>query len=105
MFLYSIVYKFFIAFIVVVIWNAVTPWKVEWWGTYFFITTLLIPGIVAFISTFWFGIGGAVDIYRLFRDLEKRIDNPLDNGWVEGHVSLADKERFDKLEAEQKIKG
>ena len=104
-FFYSIVYKFFIAFIVVVIWNAVTPWKIEWWGTYFFITTLLIPGIVAFISTFWFGIGGAVDIYRLFRDLEKRVNDPLDNGWVEGHVSLADKERFAKLEAAQKIKG
>ena len=103
-FLYSIVYKFFIAFVLVVIWNAVTPWKIEWWGTYFFITTLLIPGIVAFISTFWFGIGGAVDIYRLFRDLEKRVNDPLDNGWVEGHVSLADKERFAKLEAEQKIK-
>ena len=54
---------------------------------------LLIPGIIAFISTFWFGIGGAVDIYRLFRDLEKRVADPLDNGWVEGHVSLADKGR------------
>lgn len=101
-FLYSIVYKFFIAFVLVVIWNAVTPWEVEWWGTYFFITTLLIPGIVAFISTFWFGIGGAVDIYRLFRDLEKRIDDPLDNGWVEGHVSLADKAKFEQLEKDQK---
>ena len=97
---YSIIYKFFLAFVVVVIWNAVSPWKVEWWGHYFFITTLLIPGIVAFFSTFWFGIGGAVDLFRLFRDLEKRVVNPLDNGWVEGHVSLSDKETFDKLEKE-----
>ena len=101
-FIYSIIYKFFLAFVLVVVWNAVSPWKIEWWGYYFFITTLLIPGIVAFISTFWFGIGGAVDIYRLFRDLEKRVADPLDNGWVEGHVSLADKATFDKLEKERR---
>jgi len=101
-FLYSIVYKFIIAFVLVAVWNMFSPWKVEWWGTYFFITTLLIPGIVAFISTFWFGIGGAVDIYRLFRDLEKRVADPLDNGWVEGHVSLSDKAKFEQLEKDKK---
>ena len=97
-FLYSIVYKFFLAFICVMIWNAVSPWKVEWWGHYFFITTLLIPGIVAFFSTFWFGIGGAIDLFRLFRDLERRVADPLDNGQVEGHVSLSDKAKFAEAE-------
>ena len=29
---------------------------------------------------------------RLFRDLNARVNNPLDDGWVEGHVSLMDKE-------------
>ena len=64
----------------------------------------LIPGIVAALSTFWFGIGGAVDLFRLFRDLEHREVNHLDNGLVEGNVSLADKARFAKLEAEHKAK-
>ena len=100
-FCYSIIYKFVLAFIGVIIWNSISPWKLEWWGTYFFVTTLLIPGIVAFISTFWFGIGGAVDLFRLFRDLEKRVADPLDNGWVEGHVSLSDKAKFEKLEKEK----
>ena len=103
-FLYSIVYKFILAFIGVMIWNYFSPWKIEWWGYYFFITTLLIPGIVAFISTFWFGIGGAIDLFRLFRDLEKRVANPLDNGWVEGHVSLSDKAKFEELEKAGKNK-
>ena len=98
-FVYSFVYKFFLAFILVIIWNQIAPWKIQWWGHYFFITTLLIPGIVAFISTFWFGIGGAVDLFRLFRDLENRQIDHLDNGSVEGNVSLADKEKFSAAEA------
>ena len=104
MFIYSVVYKFFLAFIVVVIWNQFSPWKPDWWGQYFFYTTLLIPGIVAFISTVWFGAGGAVDLFRLFRDLEKRVADPLDNGMVEGHVSLSDKAKFEELERAQQEK-
>ena len=99
-FIYSFGYKFILAFIIVVIWNQVTPWPIEWWGHYFFITTLLIPGIVAFISTFWFGIGGVMDMYRLFRDLERRTVDPLDNGAVEGNVSLSDKAKFSEAEAQ-----
>ncbi len=99
-FIYSLVYKFLLAFICVMIWNAFSPWPLEWWSHYFFITTLLIPGIAAFVSAFWFGIGGTVDLFRLFRDLEhQRVDN-LDNGMVDGHVALSDKERF--REAEEK---
>ena len=99
-FLYSFVYGFLILFVGTVIWNAISPWPIHWWGYRYLITTLIVPGIVAFFSTFWFGIGGAIDLFRLFRDLEKRVANPLDNGWVEGHVSLSDKETFDKLEKE-----
>ena len=42
------------------------------------------------VSTVWFMIGGIKDIRRLFHDLGARVDNPLDDGWVEGHVSLVD---------------
>ena len=97
-FLYSFVYNFVIAFVGVVIWNLFMPWPIEWWGKYFFVVYLLIPGIMAAFSTFWFGIGGFIDLFRLFRDLEARVANHLDNGQVEGHVSLADKAKFDELE-------
>lgn len=90
-FIYSIVYQFLIAFVGVVIWNIFDPWPVEWWSWYFFITVVVVGIIVGVVSTIWFMIGGIVDIRRLFKDLAKRIDNPLDDGWVEGHVSLADK--------------
>jgi hypothetical protein len=76
------VYNFVLAFVVIVIWNLIKPWPKEWWSHYFFITTLVIPGIVGVISTFWFMIGGTIDMRRLFKDLAKRVDNPLDNGQI-----------------------
>lgn len=92
---YAIIYKFGLCFLAVLIWNLIRPWPAHWWSTYFFITSLVVTGIVGVISTVWFLIGGIVDTRRLFRDLKARVDNPLDNGVVEGHVSLADKKVFE----------
>jgi SSS family solute:Na+ symporter len=100
LFLFSIVWSFLITFVGVIIWNAFTPWPIQWWGKYFFIVYLVVPGIMAAISAIWFGIGGCIDLFRMFRDLKARVDNPLDDGWVEGHVSLADKAEFEKVEHE-----
>ncbi|WP_269522144.1 sodium:solute symporter family protein [Coraliomargarita parva] len=92
---YAIVYKFGFCFVGVFVWNLFTPWKLDWWSNYFFVTSLVVTAILGVISTVWFLIGGIVDVRKLFRDLAARIDNPLDNGMVEGHVSLVDKEAFD----------
>jgi Na+/proline symporter len=90
-FVYSIVYKFFLAFVGVAIWNAISPWKPEWWGKYFLITTLLIPSINGCVTTVWFMWGGIKDIRALLRDLAARERDALDNGMVsEDHVSLAE---------------
>ena len=89
---YAVVFQFFIAFLAVVIWNAISPWSAEWWSMYFFITIIVVGIIVGSISTVWFMVGGIIDIRCLFRDLNKRVDNPLDDGWVVGHVSLVDAE-------------
>lgn len=91
-FAYSFVYCFLFAFIGVIAWNAISPWPLEWWGYYFLIYNLCVPCVIAVISTFWFMIGGIIDLRRMFRDLAARKDNPLDDGRVEGHVSLADRE-------------
>lgn len=99
-FIYSFIYIFIISFVMVVIWNTFSPWPLEWWGKYFFVLYLVVPGIMAIISTVWFGIGGIIDLRRLFRDLKIRKDNPLDNGQVDGHVSIVDKEQFEQLEHE-----
>ena len=87
---YSLVYQFLIAFVGVLIWNAFDSLPPEWWSTYFLMVNLVIASVVGVISTVWLVIGGVIDLRRLFRDLEARKDNPLDDGWVEGHVSAAD---------------
>ena len=90
-FLHSFVFSFVGCFLAVMAWNAVTPWPVEWWGRYFIVVDFVVPGIVAAISTVWFGIGGAIDLRRLFRDLAARREIDVrDDGRVENHVSLAD---------------
>ncbi|MBO4647780.1 MAG: sodium:panthothenate symporter [Lentisphaeria bacterium] len=98
-FSYSFIYKFLIAFLLVVILNAISPWPTKWWGHYFLITNLIIPGIAAAITTVWFGIGSTIDLTRMFRDLKNRVSNPLDNGMVTGRVALSEKAQIDAIEA------
>ncbi|RRJ95705.1 sodium:panthothenate symporter [Opitutaceae bacterium TAV4] len=92
---YAIVYKLGFCFLAVLLWNLIRPWPAHWWSTYFYITHLLIGIFIGLVSTVWFFTGGLIDMRRLFKDLAKRVDNPLDNGRVEGHVSLADKAAFE----------
>ena len=82
-FCYTFVYRFIFTFIMVVIWNTISPWKPYWWDRYFLITSLIVPGIVAAISSVWFLIGGVIDLKRLFVDLRNRGDIDVnDNGQV-----------------------
>ncbi len=89
-FYHSIVYRFIIAFVLVVVWNLVAPWPIKWWDEYFFISLLLEPSLIGIITTVWFFIGGLIDLRQLFRDLAARKENPLDDGRVENGVSVAD---------------
>ena len=81
-FFYSVVYSVGIIFFAIVIWNLISPWPKEWWTIKFYITTLLVPGIVGVVSTVWFLIGGIHDARQLFIDLEKRVEDPDDNGQI-----------------------
>lgn len=101
MFIYNMGYGFLICFILVVCWNAISPWKIEWWSNFYRITLLIVPAIVSAVTVVWFGIGGVKDMLQLFKDLKQRIVNNLDDGRVEGNVSLADKAQFEQLEKEQ----
>ena len=97
-FSYSFVYRFVGFFLGVAIWNAISPWPKERWSIYFLIVFLIVPGFIAAISSVWFTIGGIGDLRRLFRDLRVRRIDVLDNGQVEGHMSISDKAHFEEID-------
>lgn len=81
-FIYSFIYKLGLSFVCVVICNCFFRWPKEWWGWYFYINGLLVPGIIAIFTTVWFMWGGIVDMKHFIHDLEvRKIDNE-DNGQV-----------------------
>lgn len=81
-FIWSVVYRFGIIFLLVVISNSFSRWSASEWGRYFCWTQVYVVGLVAIVSTVWFIWGGTRDLRRLFRDLAQRVDNPDDNGQV-----------------------
>ena len=100
LFVYSIGYKFILIFLVIVIIRPFYKLDDQDWSNYFLITYMIIPGIVAAVTTVWFTIGGIKDLRQLFRDLKARTEvDILDDGRVEGNVSLADKKAFEAIEA------
>jgi hypothetical protein len=102
LFSYSFIYRFCILFLAVLVWNTFSRWKPLWWSNYFFVTLLLVPCTVAAITAVWYGVGGFLNLLQLFRDLKLRVVNPLDNGRVEGNMSLADKAQLEKIDSEEK---
>lgn len=76
------------------------PWPAEYWGWYFLIVSLVVPGIMAAVTAVWFGIGGAIDLKDMFRSLATREINALDDGRVEGNLSLADKKELEAVDRE-----
>ena len=108
-FLYSFGWSFCLCFLGNVAWHflgakGILPAQPEsWWGVWFFIGSLCIACVIGIVSTFWFGICSTRDLLRLFRDLEAREQaggglNALDDGRVEGHVSLADAAEIERIE-------
>jgi SSS family solute:Na+ symporter len=98
---YAIVFNIGIMFLAVVIWNLIWPWPNEWWRHLFCYRILILGVLIGTISTVWFAIGGFWDLRQLFKDLAKRVDNPLDDGRVEGHVSLMDKALIEEDDAKE----
>ena len=97
-FFYSFVYQLLFMFVIVVVWNAISPWPKEWWSTYFYFGSIIVACVIGIISTVWMVIGGCIDLRRLFLDLAARVDNPLDDGRVEGNISLMDRQKIEEIE-------
>jgi hypothetical protein len=88
-FVYSFVWGFG-SFLTIVIWNQISPWPKEWWGTWYYITTIVVSGAIGAVSTVWFTWGGTSDLIAMFRDLKSKETNILDDGRVLEGVSADD---------------
>jgi hypothetical protein len=86
------VWEWIVAFLLCSIAAKIFHWGVREWATRCFIVVLVVPITINVVTTVWFTWGTIRDLKRLFHDLAERRRNDLDNGMVEGHVSLADKE-------------
>ena len=101
-FIYSFIWNIGLCFIGVLIWNLISPWPNKYWSRYFFVVHIMVATLIGIISTVWFVTGGIIDMKKLFRDLAARKDNPLDDGRVEGNVSVADHEAIAKAQQKEK---
>jgi len=83
-FIYSFIYTFLICFVGTIVWNLISPWPDSWWGMRFFVLSIVTPGIIGVVSTFWFTIGGIVDLRKLFKALAEKQEDDSDDGMVRG---------------------
>lgn len=79
-FSYQVIFNTVICFALVVIWNRIRPWNDAAWGWYFFITNIVVAGVIGLISTVWFTIGGTLGLIQLFRRLEQKRTDSRDDG-------------------------
>lgn len=96
--IYSYGFSFLVCFVMLVIWNAIVPWPLERWAIYFLVVSIIVPSIAVAITSVWFGVGGFIGIFQLFKRLNNREVDPLDNGMVCNGVSLADQAKFAAIE-------
>lgn len=87
----------FAMWLVVVIWNYISPWPYQYWVNWQVINLVAI-GVVAVVSAVWFTIGGVWDLRLLFKRLTARDKNILDDGRVIGNISADDIELVEKVE-------
>ena len=101
-FIWELGVSFGIFYIGTIVWNSIYRWPIEGWGWRLFIISIVVGCVKALFSMVWFMIGGIIDMKRMFRDLTERtrVDD-LDNGMVEGNVSLSDKKNFEKVDRER----
>jgi SSS family solute:Na+ symporter len=72
---------FFLGFVVITIWNLVTPWPERWWWNWQCVS-LYLGIVLAAPTTIWFTWGGTRDLLRLFRRLKSVARDEHDNGTV-----------------------
>ena len=69
-------------FVVVTLWNLVSPWPLSWWAAYWHYYAIIIPLCISIITTIWFLWGGITDLHELYIDLKTYKSDAADDGTV-----------------------
>lgn len=88
--IFSLGWGFVVSFLLILVWNLVSPWPNEYWVNWFFIAQIVVPCLIGVITTVWFFLGGTLDLYRMFQLLKTHESNDLDDGRVIGHMNADD---------------
>ena len=78
------------SWLVILIWNAISPWPAAWWVNWFFIANIVVASIIGIVSTVWFSIGGTLDLLAMFRRLKTHRADVHDDGRVIDHANAED---------------
>lgn len=76
-------------FVVVTVWNLVSPWPLSWWSLYWKYYAVIIPLAIGMITTVWFIWGGILDLRHLFKNLKVYKPDDEDDGTVIKEVKAA----------------
>jgi len=72
------------------VWNlAFRHWSQETWVTYWFAMGVVVPLIIAVVTMVWFGVGGVIDLRKLFKRLATMSRDSTDDGTVNQHTTPA----------------
>jgi hypothetical protein len=72
----------FLTFLVIVVWNLISRWPIDWWWNYLMIAVIFLPLAIGLVTTVWLGWGGLRDLGRLFRRLSSVRRDESDDGEV-----------------------
>ncbi|MBR4666016.1 MAG: sodium:panthothenate symporter, partial [Lentisphaeria bacterium] len=98
-FIWNFGFSFGLFYMGTIVWNSFYRWPTLWWGWRLFILSVIVACVKSMVSMIWFMIGGIIDMKQMFRDLAARTSvNELDNGMVEGNMSLADKAQLEAVD-------
>ena len=71
-----------LVFVVVTVWNFVSPWNLAWWSVYWKYYAIIIPLAIGMVTTVWFVWGGVLDLRHLFKNLKVYKPDEHDDGTV-----------------------
>ncbi len=89
--LFGYIAIFLCIFVVVTVWNFISPWPNSWWAGYWRLSAILLPLALGVVTTLWISLGGIADIKRFFSALGARRFNALDDGMVVDHHNAGER--------------